>query len=91
VYPLLSPRIEICLSYTGVVDFIGWRYFLNKEITRNDDRVKGTAKQVKGFVKEETGQATGNKETETKGKAEKEYREKPRKNPVRPRTRFVTA
>jgi uncharacterized protein YjbJ (UPF0337 family) len=35
------------------------------------DRVKGTAHQVKGAVKEKIGQATGDAKTEAEGKTEK--------------------
>ena len=37
----------------------------------NKDQVKGVAKQVKGSVKEAAGKATGNKQTEAEGTAEK--------------------
>src|SRR5690349_13747538 len=37
----------------------------------NTDQVKGVAKQVKGSVKEAAGKATGNKQTEAEGTADK--------------------
>jgi uncharacterized protein YjbJ (UPF0337 family) len=36
----------------------------------NDDQVKGTAKKVKGDIKEGVGKATGDKEMENKGRAD---------------------
>ncbi|KQZ99651.1 hypothetical protein ASD64_15145 [Mesorhizobium sp. Root157] len=37
----------------------------------NKDQVAGVAKQVKGSVKETAGKATGNKQTQAEGTAEK--------------------
>jgi uncharacterized protein YjbJ (UPF0337 family) len=37
----------------------------------NDDQVKGRADQVKGTVKEKTGQVTGNRDLEDEGTADK--------------------
>jgi uncharacterized protein YjbJ (UPF0337 family) len=37
----------------------------------NTDQVKGVAKQVKGSVKEAAGKATGNRQTEAEGVADK--------------------
>ena len=37
----------------------------------NDDQVKGRANQVKGNIKEKTGQVTGNRELEDEGTADK--------------------
>jgi len=42
-----------------------------RQRTMDKDRVKGTAHQVKGAVKEKVGQATGDAKTEAEGKAEK--------------------
>jgi uncharacterized protein YjbJ (UPF0337 family) len=43
----------------------------SRGITMDKDRVKGTGKEVKGAVKETLGKATGDVETEAKGKVEK--------------------
>jgi uncharacterized protein YjbJ (UPF0337 family) len=37
----------------------------------NDNRIEGTAKQIKGSLKEAVGKVTGDKATELKGAAEK--------------------
>jgi len=37
----------------------------------NDDQVKGRADQVKGTIKEKTGQVTGNRDLEDEGTADK--------------------
>ncbi|MER8694056.1 CsbD family protein [Mesorhizobium opportunistum] len=37
----------------------------------NKDQVAGVAKQVKGSVKEAAGKATGNRQTQTRGMADK--------------------
>lgn len=37
----------------------------------NKDQVKGAARQAKGAVKEAAGKATGSKETQARGQAEK--------------------
>jgi len=37
----------------------------------NDDQVKGRADQVKGTIKEKTGQVTGNRRLEDEGTADK--------------------
>ncbi len=37
----------------------------------NEDRIKGAELEVKGTVKEATGKATGNRETQADGAAEK--------------------
>jgi uncharacterized protein YjbJ (UPF0337 family) len=43
----------------------------NREAAMDKDRVKGTARQAKGAVKEKVGQVTGDTKTEAEGKGEK--------------------
>jgi uncharacterized protein YjbJ (UPF0337 family) len=42
-----------------------------QEITMDKDRVEGSAKQIKGNVKEAVGKVTGDSKTEAEGKADK--------------------
>lgn len=42
-----------------------------RQPTMDKDRVKGTARQAKGAVKEKVGQVTGDTKTEAEGKGEK--------------------
>jgi uncharacterized protein YjbJ (UPF0337 family) len=49
-------------SFSGHID---WRHAMDK------DRIKGSAQQVKGKVKEVAGKATGDKKLEGEGKADK--------------------
>jgi len=44
---------------------------LNKEQTMDKDRIKGSAKQVKGAVKEAVGKVTGDAKLQADGSAEK--------------------
>jgi uncharacterized protein YjbJ (UPF0337 family) len=47
------------------------RFGILEEATMDKDRVKGSAKQVKGAVKQAVGKATGDTKLEAEGKADK--------------------
>jgi uncharacterized protein YjbJ (UPF0337 family) len=51
--------------------FPSWTWHRKRKPKMDKDRIAGGAKKVKGAVKEGIGRATGDRQTETEGKAEK--------------------
>ena len=66
----LSPHTRTKQRFSAPIPFMGIAKFFEEEIM-DKDRIVGSAKQVKGAVKQAVGKAVGDAKLESEGKADK--------------------